>query len=389
MRRLGVLTRQLVPDARPLEVSASQAQSCLATSADEYQPRSVLFTGGCGFIGSNVLIHMVQTYPSVAFVCLDNLSEGSNRANLSPLAEAANFQLVIGTITSEATVRSVMQTHGVDTVMHFAAQSHVDRSFVRPVDFSHTNVMGTAILLKVSQECGVQRFFHMSTDEVYGESIDEVFTEGSNLMPGNPYSASKAAAECLVRGYMSSFQMPIVMARPNNIYGPRQHPEKLIPKFIYRIQRKQTLPLHGGGRVHRSFLFVQDAAEAFDLILRKGKPGEVYNMGAAQDSTKSVKDVALALLETCGIDTSDGGRNYLEVVGDRLKNDAGYDVNSDKISALGWAPRVGFKEGLRRTVDWYLQNPIHWGSVDKALEAQNGGDEADSSDMSLPSLRGR
>jgi dTDP-glucose 4,6-dehydratase len=262
-----------------------------------------LFTGGAGFIGSNVLIHMVKTHPDVFFVCLDNLSEGSNRANLEPIDSASNWTFAEGDITSESTVRSVMERHRLDTVMHFAAQTHVDRSFRWPVEFSEANVIGTAVLLKVSYELGVKRFLHISTDEVYGENVNgKVFDENSNLMPGNPYSASKAGAECLVRGYMSSFgsKLPIVVVRPNNIYGPRQFPEKLIPKFIYRLSRKQKLPLHGGGQARRSFLFVEDAARAFDLVLHKGVPGEAYNIGATVKSTKSVLEVAQALLTHFG-----------------------------------------------------------------------------------------
>jgi dTDP-glucose 4,6-dehydratase len=313
-----------------------------------------------------VLIHLVQRYPEVTYVCLDNLSEGSNRANLEPLDEAANFTFVQGSVVSEALVCSLMREHRIDTVMHFAAQSHVDRSYVDPVVFAETNVLGTAVLLKASVSHGVKRFLHVSTDEVYGESLDGVFTEEAHLRPGNPYSASKAAADCLISGYLASYALPVVIIRPNNIYGPRQYPEKLIPKFVHRIRRGLTLPLHGGGQARRSFLFVEDAAEAFDLVLRRGKVGEVYNLGAASDSTKSVREVALAILALMGVDSAE---KHLEAVGDRLKNDAAYDVNSEKICSLGWAPRVGFEEGLKRTVEWYCQHPTHWTGFEASLEA--------------------
>jgi dTDP-glucose 4,6-dehydratase len=334
----------------------------------------VLFTGGAGFIGSNTLIHMVQTHPEIFFVCLDNLSEGSNRANLEPIDSKANWVFVKGDITSESTVRSIMEKHRIDTVMHLAAQTHVDRSFTWPVQFSEANVIGTAVLLKVAHEIGVKRFLHISTDEVYGENVNgTIFDEQADLMPGNPYSASKAGAECLLRGYMSSFgsQLPIVVVRPNNIYGPRQFPEKLIPKFIYRLSRKQKLPLHGGGRSRRSFLFVEDAARAFDLVLHKGTTGEAYNIGATVESTKSVREVATALLSYFGV--APGKVNdHLEVVDDRFKNDASYDIKAEKIRALGWTPQVNFDEGLRRTVEWYKQHPGHWPNVDEALQAHNG-----------------
>jgi len=336
-----------------------------------HEAKRVLFTGGAGFIGSNVLIHMVKTYPKTFFVCLDNLSEGSNRANLQPIEGCANYAFVEGNIACEPTVRSVMKEHAVETVMHFAAATHVDRSFTRPVPFAEANVIGTAVLLKVSQELGVRRFLHVSTDEVYGENVNGVFDESSPFAPGNPYSASKAAAECLVQGYLSSFNFPAVIVRPNNIYGPRQYPEKMIPKFILRLGKKMPLPLHGGGGSRRSFLFVQDAAEAFDLLLRHGVVGEAYNIGAPTGSTKSVKDVALALLAHFGVGPGEAAK-HLEVVEDRLKNDGSYDVDSKKLRALGWSPKVGFTEGLKVTLDWYLANLTHWGDVDAALKPHNG-----------------
>lgn len=288
----------------------------------DFVPRRILFTGGAGFIGSNVLIFLVSKYPEVTFVCLDNLSEGSNLANLQSLSDAPNFVFVKGDVMCEKTVRETLVSHQLDTVMHFAAQTHVDRSFVVPLKFSEVNVLGTAVLLQASLELGVRRFLHVSTDEVYGENVgpgSARFAEMDPFRPGNPYSGSKAAAECVVRGYMESFgrQLPILVVRPNNIYGPRQFPEKLIPKFIYRLQRKQELPLHGGGKARRSFLFVEDAAEAFDLVLRKGKPGEAYNIGAEPGSTKSVLEVAKALMSYFDIDVERDAEKHLKVVADR------------------------------------------------------------------------
>jgi len=370
LRRLNVITHGVLASGASAQVRGPSVRTVAAS--DEYRPSRVLFTGGAGFIGSNTLIHMVQTYPDVTFVCLDNLSEGSCMANLDPIKDAPNFVFVLGNIASEATVRLIMEKHKVDTVMHFAAQSHVDRSFVRPIIYSETNVMGTAVLLKVAHEMGVGRFMHISTDEVYGESLGEPRDENAHFLPGNPYSASKAAAECLVRGYLESFNMPIVIVRPNNIYGPRQFPEKLIPKFTLRLSRKQRLPLHGGGHSKRFFLYVQDAAEAFDVVLRKGVPGEAYNIGAPEGSEKSVKEVALALLPYFGLDASSADE-VLEIFPDRPKNDANYAIVSTKLRALGWSPRVSFDDGLKRTVEWYLANLSHWGAVDEALKADNSG----------------
>jgi dTDP-glucose 4,6-dehydratase len=356
-RRLAVATRHLLPTC---------AAGTLTPGKVDHEPRRVLFTGG------NVLICMVRKYPNVLFVCLDNLSVGSNIRNLDPIHDAPNFRFVNGTIVSESTVHSIMSEHSIDTVMHFAAQTHVDRSFHNPVIFTETNVTGTAILLKVSRDLHVQRFLHISTDEVYGENKTGVFDESAPFLPGNPYSASKAAADCLMRGYWSSFgnELPIVTVRPNNIYGPRQYPEKLIPKFVFRLSRKQVLPLHGGGSACRSFLYVEDAAEAFDVVLRKGTPGEAYNIGAEETSTKSVREVALSLLQLFGIDQSSSGE-YLEIVGDRPKNDASYHVDSSMIRNLGWSPKVKFEDGLKHTVDWYLQHLRHWGDIEQALLPHN------------------
>mmetsp|Transcript_25928 Transcript_25928/g.56301 ORF Transcript_25928/g.56301 Transcript_25928/m.56301 type:complete len:805 (-) Transcript_25928:308-2722(-) len=370
LRRLAVVMKTVLPDGpktlRPCSMSAQPV------SSEEYTPQRVLFTGGAGFIGSNVLTYMVQTYPEVFFVCFDNLSEGSNTANLQALEGSTNFTFINGNITSEATVRSVVEQNQIDTIMHFAAQSHVDRSFVRPVAFTETNVMGTAVLLKVAHEHGIRRFLHVSTDEVYGENLNGNFDETARFNPGNPYSASKAAAECLIQAYEQSFHLPVVIARPNNIFGPRQHPEKLIPKFTLRLARKLHLPLHGGGHATRSFLFVEDAAKAFDLLLRKGRPGEAYNIGAPPASTKSVKEVAMALLPFFGIEESHA-EEHMESVPDRPKNDAAYHIDSAKIHDLGWEPKVSFADGLRRTVEWYLANPTHWGAVDEALQPHNCG----------------
>jgi len=370
MRRIDTLVKQVAPFRRD---GTSKRLVSVSTGSGEYQPHKVMVTGGAGFIGSNVLIHMVKKYPEVLFVCLDNLSEGSNVANLGPIDDASNFVFVLGSITSEATLRQVMQQHEIDTVMHFAAQTHVDHSFVRPVSFSETNVVGTSILLKVSREFGVRRFLHISTDEVYGESAEGVvFTEDSPLLPGNPYSASKAAADMLVHGNMESFgdDLPIVTVRPNNIFGPRQFPEKLIPKLVLRFKRGQTLTQHGQGVAQRSFLFVEDACDAFDVVLRRGVPGKAYNIGAHKSSTRSVREVAHTILRHFGVPAADFSR-HLEVVTDRVKNDSAYQVDGSRIEALGWAPQTMFEDGLQRTIDWYLKNQGHWPNIERALMPHN------------------
>lgn len=367
MQRLDAISRAVLHSATPFPSPCA---------AGEYSPTKVLFTGGAGFIGSNVLIYMVKKYPGVHFYCLDNLSESSSPSNLEPVEGSANMSFIVGSITSEATVRSIIDTNKIDTIMHFAAESHVDKSFIRPVVFSETNVVGTAILLKAAKDLGVKRFLHISTDEVYGENtVHGHFKEDAPFLPGNPYSASKASAECLVRGYNECFgnELSLVVARPSNIFGPRQYPEKLIPKFTLRLLRKQTLPLHGGGKTMRSFLFVEDAAKAFDLILRKGKAGEAYNVGAPDGSTKSVVEVAMAIQANLGIDAKEAQAN-IDIVDDRAKNDASYNIDSAKLHALGWKPQVNFADGLKRTVLWYQDHPNHWGNIDRALLPHNAGE---------------
>ena len=334
-----------------------------------YAPRCVLITGGAGFIGSNTTIRLVQNHPDIHFVVLDKLDYCANVKNLDPVSECKNFTFVHGDILSADLVKHVIKTHAVDTIYHFAAQTHVDNSFGNSLTFTKNNVLGTHTLLECWKQYRSQicRFIHVSTDEVYGENKDAEATddsfdeEESKMSPTNPYAASKAAAEILVKSYMHSFKLPGIITRGNNVYGPRQFPEKLIPKFIQRMERKMKLCIHGDGSPKRSYLYVDDAARAYETILFKGEVGEVYNVGTKHEI--KVIEVARCILKAYDIADSDVSQ-HLEFVPDRNFNDQRYFISVHKLRSLKWNPEVSMEAGLQKTIRWYRQNPNHWNVQD-------------------------
>jgi UDP-glucose 4,6-dehydratase len=329
--------------------------------------------------GSNVLLYLRRTYPSYRLVCLDKLDTCSSLRNLEALEGDPLFTFVQGDICDAALVRHLCITHAVDTVMNFAAQTHVDNSFGNSLHFTHANVQGTHTLLECVKSLGgqVRRFVHVSTDEVYGEQEEESVrcTEHSaTLNPTNPYAASKAAGEFIVKSYRTSFQLPTIITRSNNVYGPRQFPEKLVPKFTNLLSRGQPCPLHGSGKNRRSFLHVEDVARAFDIILHRGAEGEIYNIGSEEEFEN--RDVLARLIRIfrqhyahcLQADLPDS--HYITHVRDRVFNDLRYHIDSEQVYALGWKPdRTDLDAGLKETVDWYLQNPKHWPNVENALAA--------------------
>ncbi|CAD7967303.1 unnamed protein product [Amoebophrya sp. A120] len=352
-----------------------------SSGAADFIPKRVLFTGGCGFIGSNVLRWLVTTYPRTKFVNLDKLDYCGNPKNIKDLAdECANYWFVRGDICDRNLVRSLFEQHRFDCVFHFAALSHVDRSFTASDEFVRTNVNGTHVLLEAAIRCPtLERFIHVSTDEVYGDlSFEENrrVSENDQMLPTNPYSASKAAAECLVRGFSFSFRLPSIVVRPNNVFGPRQWPEKLIPKSIALFNRNMPFPVHGDGTNTRSFLFIDDVVSAFDVIMRKGTTFETYNISQPQERSnlEVLKSVLVALGKEQGdianVDSQD--KRYFQYVKDRAFNDKSYLTTSVKLEALGWKVNTTWEEGLQRTVDWYLENPNHFGDVSDALQAHYG-----------------
>lgn len=312
----------------------------------------VLVTGGCGFIGSNFIRYLLHSDPEVRIINLDKLTYAGNLANLSDLADHPRYRFVRGDVTDRETVRSVVP--GVDVVINFAAESHVDRSIHDSGPFLRTNVLGTQTLLDAVREFQVPRFVQISTDEVYGSlGPTGYFTEETPLAPNSPYSASKAAADLLVRSYHHTFGVPALITRCSNNYGPYQFPEKLIPLFITNLLNDQPVPVYGSGSNVRDWIHVLDHCRAIDLVWRHGRVGEVYNIGGECERTNL--EITHALLEALGKPTS-----LIRFVKDRPGHDLRYAIDCSKIKReLGWRPQIAFADGLRDTIRWYQQN-LDW-----------------------------
>jgi dTDP-glucose 4,6-dehydratase len=340
--------------------------------AQTYTPKNILVTGGAGFIGSHVVLHLVKTYPQYHIVNFDVLDYCASTKNVEELNKYPNYTFVQGNILEPDFVRYVISDKKIDTVMHFAAQSHVDNSFGNSIEFTKTNVMGTHILLEAAKNAGIKRFVHVSTDEVYGETgtLQQSQTTASSesasmLNPTNPYAATKAAAELIASAYHKSFKLPVIITRGNNVYGPHQYPEKLIPKFICRLQRQLPCCIHGNGSNCRSFIFVDDVVSAFDTILHKGTVGEIYNIGTEREI--EVMTVAKDLINLFGLKDKEG--EFLEYVSNRPFNDFRYLISFEKLTSLGWAPKVSWEEGLRRCKEWYTTRDLRawWPNYEFAL----------------------
>ena len=315
----------------------------------------ILITGVAGFIGSNVVVYLVHKYPHYNFVGVDKISYCSTMKNIEEIQDSPNFSFVKADITDIDAMDNLFQEHSVNIVLHFAAYTHVDHSFANSVIFTQNNVIGTHILLEIAKKYKVKRFIHVSTDEVYGDQQGTISTEETILAPTNPYAATKAAAEHLVRAYYISFQLPIIITRGNNVYGPKQYPEKVIPKFISHLVNGEKCPIQGSGEQTRSFLYTEDVINAFDVILHKGKIGETYNIGS--ESEHSVLEVLEDLISILYPGEDPKAKGYRRYEKDRNFNDQRYFISVDKLERLGWKKTVSFKEGLAKTVEWYLDNP--------------------------------
>jgi len=314
---------------------------------------TMLVTGGAGFIGSNFIRHMLTEHPDTRIVNLDALTYAGNLENLRDVADNPNYTFVRGDICDPETVAAVFRDHPIDTIVHFAAESHVDRSISDGAAFVRTNVLGTFTLLDCARKHGVRRFIHISTDEVYGSTREGSFAETDTLNPSSPYSSSKAASDLLARSFFITHGLPVIVTRCTNNYGPYQFPEKLIPFFTTNLLQGKKVPVYGTGRNIRDWLYVIDHCRAIDFILQHGEPGEIYNIGGGAERTNL--DITRKILELLGKDES-----MIEYVPDRKGHDFRYSLDFGKLRKLGWKPAYRFDDALEATVEWYVENEWWW-----------------------------
>jgi dTDP-glucose 4,6-dehydratase len=355
--------RNMEPVPAPVPVPVISKVEVLSTLVDD-DTTVVCITGGAGFIGSHFINFMWAKYSKLKIINLDCMYYCSNMLNVNAEIredEGGRYKFYKTDLAASQAVtelRRILNTHAVTHVVHFAAQSHVQNSFGESLQYTRDNVMGTHNLLEAARLYGkIQRFIHVSTDEVYGESdsIGDCKTESSLLSPTNPYAATKAAAEMIAQSYYRSFKLPLIITRGNNVYGPNQYPEKLIPRFVSLLQDGKKLTVQGTGEHIRSFIHVSDVCSAFDIILSKGTTGEIYNIGGDESSDYSVMEVAKILIKEINGDTAIGDTSsdveWIEYVDDRPFNDKRYYISNDKLKQLGWNPQVDFMEGIRDLIN--------------------------------------
>jgi dTDP-glucose 4,6-dehydratase len=310
----------------------------------------IFITGGAGFIGSNYTRHVLASSDNHVTV-FDALTYAGNLDNLRGVDDDPRFTFVKGDITDRDAVMTALDGH--DAVVHFAAESHVDRSILSPDEFVHTNCDGTNVMCDVARRVGVQRFLHISTDEVYGSIETGSFCEGDALQPRSPYSASKAGSDLIALSYHSTYGLPVLVTRSSNNFGPYQFPEKVIPLFVTNLLRGRKVPLYGDGMNVRDWCYVGDNCRGVDLVLRKGEVGQIYNVGAGNEVPNC--ELTDRILGAMGHDDS-----MIEYVTDRLGHDRRYSIDTTKITALGWSPEREFGEALEATVAWYRDNEWWW-----------------------------
>ena len=321
----------------------------------------IIVTGGAGFIGGNFVHLMVNKYPDYDIVCLDKLTYAGNLETLEPVMDKKNFKFVKGDIADRDFVYKLFEEEKPDVVVNFAAESHVDRSITDPGIFLQTNVLGTGVLLDACRIYGIKRYHQVSTDEVYGDlpldRPDLFFTETTPLHTSSPYSASKASADLLVLAYHRTFKLPVTISRCSNNYGPYHFPEKLIPLIIANALNDKPLPVYGKGENVRDWLYVEDHCKAIDLIIHKGRVGEVYNIGGHNERTNL--EVVKTVIRELG-----KSEDLITYVTDRPGHDMRYAIDPTKIhNELGWLPETKFEDGIKKTIKWYLENKEWWETI--------------------------
>ena len=330
---------------------------------------TILVTGGAGFIGANFIYYLLETHPEDQIVCVDCLTYAGNRSTLNEATSTGKVSFYKTDICDRSAIYAIFESEKPDCVVNFAAESHVDRSIANPAIFLQTNIIGTSVLMDACRIFGVNRFHQISTDEVYGElpldRPDLLFTEETPIRTSSPYSSSKAAADLLAISYYRTFRLPVTVSRCSNNYGPYQFPEKLIPLMITNAFQEKLLPIYGTGINVRDWLYVRDHCRAVDLILRKGNPGEIYNVGGHNEMRNI--DIVRMICRALG-----KSETLITHIPDRKGHDLRYAIDPKKIhDALGWTPQTPFAEGLRSTIDWYLTHQNWW----KALLSGGSGSE--------------
>ncbi len=322
---------------------------------------NIIVTGGAGFIGSNFLFYMTEKYPDYRFICVDKLTYAGNLSTLEPLMQKENFRFSKTDICDRAAIYSLFEEEKPDIVVNFAAESHVDRSIENPEVFLQTNILGTAVLMDACRKYGITRYHQVSTDEVYGDlpldRPDLFFTETTPIHTSSPYSSSKASADLLVQAYNRTYGLPVTISRCSNNYGPYHFPEKLIPLMIANALADKPLPVYGEGLNVRDWLYVEDHCKAIDLIIHKGRVGEVYNIGGHNEMRNI--DIVKLICKELGKPES-----LITHVTDRKGHDMRYAIDPTKIhSELGWLPETKFEDGIKKTIKWYLENKPWWENI--------------------------
>jgi dTDP-glucose 4,6-dehydratase len=317
------------------------------------QYKTIIITGAAGFIGSNLVKLMLSRYNNLKVIAYDKLTYAGSPENLKEIENNPNYRFVHGDVCDFNLLDYLTQSEKVDGIIHLAAESHVDNSYGDSLIYTVSNILGTHTILEVARKNKIKRICHTSTDEVYGDKLEGSFKEDAKLNPNNPYSSTKCGAEMIVSSYWKTYQMPIVTVRGNNVYGPFQYPEKIIPKFTTMLMENRRVPMHGTGKYIRTYIYVTDFCDAIDTVFQKGKEGEIYNIGTKDEISNL--DLTKKILKRLG-----KGEYLIKFVTDRPFNDRRYSIDCSKLAKLGWIQRTRFEDGFENTIKWYLANELWW-----------------------------